>query len=88
MPPCGEYSPMKRLLHELLIFLVLFLLLSFAMHASEFMSDPLNHIRALTQSPLGALHPLYITFGVYLFLLWPVRLALRKIGEIIDSRKR
>ncbi|WP_457593165.1 hypothetical protein [Hydrogenimonas sp.] len=79
---------MQYLKRELYILLVLFLLLSFAMHAKACLDHPLEHIKALSQSPLGMLHPVYITLGVYLLLLWPARLGLRGIRRIIDSRKR
>lgn len=54
---------------ELIIFIVLFVLLSFGMHYKEFLEYPLGHIQNLPNSALGIFHPLYLTFILYLIML-------------------
>lgn len=77
---------MKRLKNELLLFLVLFLLLSFAIHMNPCLNDPVGHIKALPQSPLGMLHPVYFTVGFYLAVVWPVRLAISGFKKVFRKR--
>jgi len=54
---------------EFIIFLSLFLFLAIGMHFSAWVSAPIAHIQALSDSPLGTFHPLYITFLLYLLIL-------------------
>ncbi|WP_456402286.1 hypothetical protein [Hydrogenimonas sp.] len=79
---------MNYLIRESLIFLVLFLLLSLGVHMDAWTGAPLSHIEALPRSPLGALHPLYITLGVYLLLLWPLRWVARGLKKLFGRRKQ
>jgi len=63
---------------EFFIFLSLFLLLAIGMHFSAWLSTPVEQIQALSGSPLGLFHPLYITLVFYLFIL-----VLRVIGKFL-----
>jgi len=54
---------------ELLLFLFLFLFLSVSVHFHAWITDPLGQIENLPGSALGPLHPLWITFGIYLLVL-------------------
>jgi len=54
---------------EFLIFLSLFLFLALGMHFKAWISAPIEQVQALSGSPLGLFHPLYITFIVYLLIL-------------------
>ena len=67
---------MKAIVRELILFAVLFVVLSLAMHFGAWVDHPIRHLEALPSSPLGLWHPLWLTFMVYLSL-WIVRLPLR-----------
>ncbi|WP_419763704.1 MAG: hypothetical protein ACNI28_07775 [Arcobacter sp.] len=57
---------------ELIIFLFILLILSLFSHFNDFFTHPIEHIQSLPQSTtygLGFLHPIIITFVVYLLLL-------------------
>jgi hypothetical protein len=60
---------MVRVKRELLLFALLFLFLSIAMHFGAWVDHPMAHIASLEKSPLGLWHPLFITVLVYLVLL-------------------
>jgi hypothetical protein len=72
---------MKGVKKESAIFILLFLFLSLAMHFGAWMNHPLLHIESLEKSPLGVWHPLYITFLVYLFVLF-LRFLLKVVRKI------
>ncbi|BDY12905.1 hypothetical protein [Hydrogenimonas cancrithermarum] len=77
---------MKRLKRELVVFFGLFVLLALGMHFKEWMDHPVAHLSALSGSPLGVLHPIYITAGVYLLLLM-IRLFVGLLGKILEREK-
>ncbi|AKF25109.1 hypothetical protein YH65_06650 [Sulfurovum lithotrophicum] len=57
---------------ELMIFTGIFLFLAIAMHFKEWISHPVDHLMALPNAGafgLGPLHPLIITFVVYIIFL-------------------
>jgi len=57
---------------EFFVFIVIFFILSLAMHYKEFFSYPLEHIMNLSSAGaygLGMIHPLIFTFIIYL-LIW------------------
>ncbi|WP_236579119.1 hypothetical protein [Hydrogenimonas urashimensis] len=66
---------------ELTLFVAIFFILAIGMHFKEWVDHPIAHIEALPKSPLGPLHPLYITVSVYLFFLVG-RLAIRGIMKL------
>jgi hypothetical protein len=55
-------------LRELKIYLLLFVLLSVAMHFSIWLDHPLEHIKSLPKSSMGWWHPFLFAFLVYLFI--------------------
>ncbi len=59
---------MRAVVRELILFGVLFVVLSLAMHFSAWIDHPIRHLEALPSSPLGPWHPLYLTLAVYLLL--------------------
>jgi hypothetical protein len=59
---------MPAFLRELTLYLSLFVLLSLGMHFQSWLSQPLEHLSHLTQSPLGFWHPFYITLGIFLLI--------------------
>jgi len=77
---------MKRFKIELAVYLVLFLLLSCTIHMNACLDEPVSHLKALPQSPLGMLHPFYLTFAAYLVIL-PFRLAVWKVRKVFRTRK-
>jgi len=59
---------------ELLIYLILFFVLTFGIHFKELIAHPLEHIINLPTSGaygLGVYHPLIFTFILYLIVLIP-----------------
>ncbi|MEA1983579.1 MAG: hypothetical protein U9N39_08535 [Campylobacterota bacterium] len=72
---------------ELLIFLSLFIVLAIGMHYHAWMYDPLEHIFALPSSSLGVFHPLYLTFGLYIFIGF-IRLIVAFIKRVFFSKAK
>ena len=59
---------------ELIIFISIFIILTFGMHYSELLTHPFEHISNLSKSGvygLGGFHPLIFTLVVYVFILIP-----------------
>jgi len=59
---------------EIIIFFVVFLILSVGMHYKEFIEFPLEHIKGLPNSSaygLGFSHPIIFTFIVYTMVSLP-----------------
>ena len=59
---------------ELLIFISIFVVLTFGMHYSELLTHPLDHIFNLSKSGaygLGAIHPIIFTVIVYVIASVP-----------------
>jgi len=59
---------------ELLIFISIFVVLTFGMHYSELLTHPFEHISNLSKSGaygLGAIHPIIFTVIVYVIALVP-----------------
>jgi len=54
-----------HLFKEVKIFVSLFLFLALIMHFQAWLDHPLAHIKALSGSPMGLWHPLWITALVY-----------------------
>jgi hypothetical protein len=73
---------MVRVKRELLLFALLFLFLSIAMHFGAWVDHPIAHMASLEKSPLGLWHPLFITALIYLVLLI-VRILFRFIKKLI-----
>jgi len=70
---------MSKLFKEVSVFIWLFLFLALGMHMKQWISHPIEHIDHLAGSKFGLFHPLYFTFGIYVFLYF-----IRKIfGAII-----
>jgi len=59
---------MPILKREFGLYVVLFTILSLGMHFQSWLTQPLEHLSHLAQSPLGFWHPFYITLGLYLFI--------------------
>ncbi|HHD77357.1 MAG TPA: hypothetical protein ENK97_01045 [Campylobacteraceae bacterium] len=78
---------MRAVVRELILFGVLFVVLSLAMHFSAWIEHPIRHLEALPSSPLGLWHPLYLTLAVYL-LLGVVRLLVRFCRRLFSGAKR
>jgi len=74
----------KILFKELLIFLAVFIILALGMHYKEWFSHPIEHLFALPHSQFGPLHPLFFSFGVYLFLLI-VRIFIKLIKKAVEK---
>lgn len=68
---------MKILKREIIIYLALFIIASFVMHYSIWLSAPIEHIKNLTHN-VFPLHPLVYTFGCYI-VLWLLRLVLEPL---------
>lgn len=58
---------MKKLIREIIIYLVLFILLSLSMHITEWLSYPLAHIKNLYHN-VFPLHPFVYTFILYIIV--------------------
>ena len=59
---------------ELLIFISIFIVLTFGMHYSELLTHPFEHISNLSKSGaygLGAIHPIIFTIIVYVIVSIP-----------------
>ena len=59
---------------ELLIYLIIFVILTITIHFSELMTHPFEHILNLSKSGaygLGAIHPIVFTTIVYVIVLIP-----------------
>jgi len=69
---------------EIKIYLLLFILLSVAMHFSAWTDHPITHIQALKESSLGLFHPFVISFLVYLLILI-VRLVWGWLKRVFQS---
>ncbi len=76
---------MKVIVRELILFAVLFVVLTLAMHFGAWIDHPMRHLEALPSSPLGPLHPLWLTFIVYL-LLGIVRLLVRFFRKLFSKK--
>jgi len=69
---------MSKIGKEVVIFIGLFLFLTFGMHMEQWISHPIKHFEHLSHSQFGLFHPLYFTFGVYVVLF-----TIRKILSFI-----
>jgi len=67
---------------ELLVFLFLFLFLAVGIHFHAWMTDPVEHFKALPKSSLGLYHPLWLTAGIYLLILVP-RLLVTLVKKLL-----
>jgi len=57
---------MARIGREAGWFLVIFLILSLAVHFQAWLDHPLAHLASLPQSPMGMGHPFIFAAGIYL----------------------
>ena len=69
---------MVKLLNEVAIFLILFVILALGMHMKEWISNPLDHLGDLSGSKFGLFHPISFAFAIYLVLF-----VLRKLFSFI-----
>ena len=76
---------MHTLKKEFLIYLGIFIFLSAGMHFKTWISHPLEHIQSVAESNFGAFHPLFFTFGVYLFILI-IRVIFALIAKLFKSK--
>ncbi len=60
---------MNILGREILIYIVIFFILSFLIHYKACISHPIEHIKSISAAPLGVFHPFLFTFIVYLVVL-------------------
>ncbi|WP_200762992.1 hypothetical protein [Nitrosophilus alvini] len=73
----------KILIKELFIYIAIFLFLAIGMHFKEWISHPVEHIKALPSSEFGPLHPFLFAFGGYIFILI-IRLFVKIIRKAIN----
>lgn len=74
----------KILIKEISIFLLIFIILSLGMHYKEWFSHPVEHLSALSHSQFGPLHPLFFSFGVYIFVLI-IRLFIKIFKKAVEK---
>jgi len=51
---------------EVIIYLIIFFVLSFIVHFDAWLDHPAMHLESLSSSSLGLFHPLYLSFVIYL----------------------
>jgi len=51
---------------EVIIFVIIFFVLSSVVHFDAWLDHPVMHLKALPMSSLGIFHPLYLSFIIYL----------------------
>lgn len=71
----------KVIITELSVYLGIFLFLAMGMHHKAWFSQPVEHIRALSQSDFGPWHPFFFTLGAYL-LIGVIRLIVHAIRRV------
>jgi len=74
-----------KLLQGLKSYIVLFLLLTLIVHFSQWIDNPLEHLKSLPSSSLGVWHPLIITLGIY-FILLLLKVIVRFIKNLITKK--
>ena len=74
----------KRIIKELVIFFVIFLILALGMHHKEWFSHPVEHLLALPHSQFGPIHPLFFSFGVYIIVLI-IRLFIKIFKKAVEK---